>query len=244
MSYTTGEIAKLCGVSVRTVQYYDSRNILTPSSLSEGGRRLYSKDDLQKMKIICFLREIDLPINSIGKLFNEEDPGSVISILLEQHEFELRKEIEENQKKLRILDDLRHGLQSIENLSVKSIGDVAYVMGSKKKLKKLRMFLLLTGIPVTLLQWGGIILWITTGMWWLFAAWALICIPYVIWISKYYFKRTNYICPHCHSVFKPLPKEAFWASHTTKTRKLTCTNCSHNSFCVEVYDDSADKVKK
>lgn len=39
--YTTGEIAKLCGVSVRTVQYYDTRNILTPSELTEGGRRLY-----------------------------------------------------------------------------------------------------------------------------------------------------------------------------------------------------------
>ena len=30
--YTTGEIAKLCGVSVRTVQYYDERGILTPES--------------------------------------------------------------------------------------------------------------------------------------------------------------------------------------------------------------------
>ncbi len=43
--YTTGEIAKLCGVSVRTVQYYDERGILIPSELSEGGRRLYSEDD-------------------------------------------------------------------------------------------------------------------------------------------------------------------------------------------------------
>ena len=48
--YTTGEIAKLCGVSVRTVQYYDSRNILIPSELSEGGRRLYSEQDLKRMK--------------------------------------------------------------------------------------------------------------------------------------------------------------------------------------------------
>lgn len=32
--YTTGEIAKLCGVSVRTVQYYDTRGILIPSSPS------------------------------------------------------------------------------------------------------------------------------------------------------------------------------------------------------------------
>ena len=45
--YTTGEIAKLCGVTVRTVQYYDSRSILVPSALSEGGRRLYSEEDLK-----------------------------------------------------------------------------------------------------------------------------------------------------------------------------------------------------
>ena len=63
--YTTGEIAKLCNVSVRTVQYYDDRGILIPSELSEGGRRLYTDDDLKRMHIICFLREIGLPINSI-----------------------------------------------------------------------------------------------------------------------------------------------------------------------------------
>ena len=40
--YTTGEIAKLCGVSVRTVQYYDSKNILNPSAVTEGGRRIYN----------------------------------------------------------------------------------------------------------------------------------------------------------------------------------------------------------
>lgn len=38
--YASGEIARLCGVSVRTVQYYDDRGILVPSELSEGGRRL------------------------------------------------------------------------------------------------------------------------------------------------------------------------------------------------------------
>ena len=64
--YTTGEIAKLCGVTVRTVQYYDTRGILSPSELSEGGRRLYSEDDLKQMRVICFLRELDLPINSIA----------------------------------------------------------------------------------------------------------------------------------------------------------------------------------
>ena len=65
--YTTGEMAELCGVTVRTVQYYDTRGILVPSELSEGGRRLYTEDDLRLLKVICFLREIGLSINTIDQ---------------------------------------------------------------------------------------------------------------------------------------------------------------------------------
>ena len=72
--YTTGEIARLCDVTVRTVQYYDNRGILTPSALSDGGRRLYSEDDLKRLRIICFLRDAGLSINSISALFTEDDP--------------------------------------------------------------------------------------------------------------------------------------------------------------------------
>ena len=33
--YTTGEVAKLCDITVRTVQYYDKENIVHPSEISE-----------------------------------------------------------------------------------------------------------------------------------------------------------------------------------------------------------------
>ena len=36
--YTTGELAKECGITVRTVQFYDQKGILVPSALTEGGR--------------------------------------------------------------------------------------------------------------------------------------------------------------------------------------------------------------
>ena len=88
--YTTGEIAKICGVSVRTVQYYDTREILIPSELSEGGRRLYSEEDLRRMKIICFLRDMNLPINTIAQLFAEEHPENVIDLFLQQQEIGLK----------------------------------------------------------------------------------------------------------------------------------------------------------
>ena len=239
--YTTGEVAKLCNVSVRTVQYYDTRGILIPTELSEGGRRLYSEDDVKKMKVICFLRELGLPIHSIGELLSEEDPGSVIALLLEQQAQALRQEISERQTKLDLLEGLRRGLKSVERFSVESIGDVAKIMSSKQKLKKIRTTILLTGIPVSLLQWGSILLWIFTGIWWLFVVWACVAIPYGIVISRYYFRNVAYICPQCHKVFKPSFKEAFFAGHTPNTRKLKCPHCGHKGYCVETCNENTSK---
>ena len=239
--YTTGEIAKLCGVSVRTVQYYDSRNILVPSELSEGGRRLYSEDDLKRMRIICFLREAGLPINSISELFAEEHPEKVITILLDQQEQTLREELEEQQKKLSIVETIKRELKEVKNFSVESIGDIAFVMKNKNKLRKMRWTMVLTGISVTALQWTSIILWITHGLWWLFAVWACVAIPWGIVVSINYFKHVAYICPECHEVFRPRFKEVFWAYHTPKMRRLTCPKCGHKGLCVEVYAEKEDK---
>ena len=233
--YTTGEIAKLCDVSVRTVQYYDSRNILVPSELSEGGRRLYSEDDLKKMKIICFLREVGLPIKSIGELLAEENPGSVISILLEQQQQVLTAELDERRIKLDMLEQIKRELRNVKLFSVESIGDIAHIMKQKNKLTKMRWLMVLTGIPVTALQWTSIVLWVTHGLWWLFAIWACVAIPWGIAVSVYYYKHVAYICPECHEIFKPRLGEMFWAYHTPKMRRLTCPKCGHKGLCVEVY---------
>lgn len=240
--YTTGEIAKFCGVSVRTVQYYDTRGILMPSELTEGGRRLYSEEDFKRMKIICFLRDVGISINSIGELLSGDNLGSVISVLLEQQEFLLHNEISERQAKLDMLDGIKRELKGVENFSVESIGDIAYVMENKKKMKELHAILLVAGIPIGIVQWTSIILWIVTGIWWPFALFVLIVIPCVYWLSSYYFKRVAYICPQCHEIFKPGVKEAFFAKHTPTLRKLTCTCCGHRGFCVETY--GKDEVKK
>ena len=238
--YTTGEIAKLCGVTVRTVQYYDTRGILVPTTLSEGGRRLYSEDDLSRMKIICFLRDLGLPINAISQILSESDPGSVIDLLLKQQEQEMRDEISERQEKLDKLERLRRALKDMETISVASIGDIAYRMSNRKKLKRIRAIMLLTGIPVSALQWTSIILWIVKGVWWPFVVWAVIAVVYGILMSRFYFRNISYICPQCHTVFRPPFKEAFWAWHTPVARKLTCTSCGHHGFCVEVATEEAE----
>lgn len=233
--YTTGEIAKLCGVTVRTVQYYDTRGLLVPSKLSEGGRRLYSEEDLKMMQIICFLRELGLPIDSIYQLLSEPDSSSVILLLLDQQEKELRDKISKDQTKLNKLEELKRGLKDVENISVESIGDIAYIMENKKKLKKVRVVMLGVGLPINIIEIAAIVLWIVKGIWLPFVLWLVMDIVFGVLISRYYYRQVAYICPQCHAVFRPAFKDMFWAKHTPNTRKLTCTSCGHHGFCVEIY---------
>lgn len=231
--YTTGELAKLCGVTVRTVQYYDTRGILIPTELSEGGRRLYTDDDLRRLRIICFLRDMGLPIDAIAQLLAEEEPGRVVEPLLEQQEQAVRQELARSQSRLEKLEALRRQVKQQPDFSVESIGDIAYLMERRTQLKRVHTAMLLAGIPMSLLEVTGIVLRIVTGVWWPFAVYLLLAVPFGILISRYYFRRVAYLCPQCHTVFRPVLKEAFFARHTPSARKLTCTCCGYHGFCVE-----------
>ncbi len=237
--YTTGEIAKLCGVTVRTVQYYDNRGILVPSELTEGGRRLYSEADVRLLKVICVLRELGLSINVIGQLLKEEDPASVIDVLLEQQSLVLKDEIAQRQMQLEKMTELQRGLKSVEHFSVESIGDVAYMMENKKKLNRMYLEMLAIAIPMELVELACIVLWAFKGIWWPCVLWVLVMIPFTFWFVRRYYRKVAYICPQCHTAFRPAMKEFFWASHTLRTRKLTCTCCGHKGFCVETWGGDA-----
>ena len=169
----------------------------------------------------------------------EEDPGSVISIFLEQQEQVLREEMNQRQEQMNRLEELKKEIKNTSTFSIDSIGDIATIMENKKRLSAVHRNMLLTGLPVSALQWASILLWIFKGIWWLFLVWAVVAVIYGVIISRYYYRSVAYICPQCHEVFKPAFKEMFFANHTAKTRKLTCVKCGHHGFCVETWGGSA-----
>ncbi len=238
--YTTGEMAKLCGITVRTVQYYDTREILIPSELSEGGRRLYSDEDLKKLKIICFLRNLDFSIDNISALFKEKNPDKVIFLLIEQQEQSLSQEIKERQEKLSTVSEMKAQLKNIENFSVESIGDIVHVMENKKKLRKLRAIMLGVGIPIEIIEVCTLLIGINYGIWLPFIIAVIITVVFGVLISKYYYDNIAYICPECHKVFRSSFKKVFFANHTPNTRRLACPHCGKKSFCVETYNEGVE----
>ena len=68
------EFAELCGVSVRTLHYYDEIGLLRPAFVDEqNGYRFYDEKSLVRMQEILFYRELDFPLKSISEILSSPD---------------------------------------------------------------------------------------------------------------------------------------------------------------------------
>ena len=236
--YTTGELARLCGVTVRTVQFYDARGLLHPTDLSEGGRRLYSDGDLRKMRMICALKTLGLSLDAIQGVLASEKPERLLLLLLEEQERRISDEQGALERQKRAVETVRETIRTGQMLSIESIADMDRMMEEKKKLNSLHLKMLGIAMTMSGLQWAAVIYWIMTGVWWPFAAIWPFVIALGIYVTRMYYKNTLYICPSCGARFRPAMKEMFWAHHTPKTRLLTCTKCQSRGWCVETYGKS------
>jgi MerR family transcriptional regulator, thiopeptide resistance regulator len=73
VSYSVGEIARLAGVSVRTLRHYDEIGLLSPAGRSASGYRRYGDEDLPRLQRILFYRELGFALDDITDLVNDPD---------------------------------------------------------------------------------------------------------------------------------------------------------------------------
>lgn len=62
------EVAKLTGITVRTLHYYDEIGLLKPSEVTPTGYRLYDETALETLQQILFFRELDFPLKDIKEM--------------------------------------------------------------------------------------------------------------------------------------------------------------------------------
>ncbi|MBD5384617.1 MAG: serine hydrolase [Ruminococcaceae bacterium] len=65
MKMQIGEIAKKSGVTVRTLQYYDSIGLLKPAEVSESGYRYYDENSLESLRRILHYKELGFPLREL-----------------------------------------------------------------------------------------------------------------------------------------------------------------------------------
>ncbi|WP_028242545.1 MerR family transcriptional regulator [Pseudobutyrivibrio ruminis] len=70
---TVNEVSKLAGVSIRTLQYYDSIGLLKPAEYTESGYRLYDDAAMERLQQILLFRELEFPLKEIKEIVTRPD---------------------------------------------------------------------------------------------------------------------------------------------------------------------------
>ncbi|SNS25897.1 DNA-binding transcriptional regulator, MerR family [Anaerovirgula multivorans] len=95
--FTTGEFAKLIGVSKDTLFHYDRIGIFSPEIKGENGYRYYSVYQADVFYVISTLKELNMPLKEIKDYLDRRSPDELI-LLLEREEASLDVKIKHLQK--------------------------------------------------------------------------------------------------------------------------------------------------
>ena len=78
--YTVAQLARLAGVTIRTLHHYDEIGLLRPATHSNSGYRLYGRGELLKLQQILFFKELDLPLDEIKRSLSSKNFDPVSSL--------------------------------------------------------------------------------------------------------------------------------------------------------------------
>jgi len=121
---TVGEIAKKAGITVRTMHHYDKAGLLSPSSESEGGYRLYSYKDVVKLNQILSMKYLGFSLDDIkNRLVSLDTPSDVASALAE-HAIAIRNKMETLAESLKAVEKLREEVVQMQSVDFKKYADI------------------------------------------------------------------------------------------------------------------------
>ena len=73
MEYTISRLARLTGVSTRTLRYYNELELLLPARITSNGYRVYSQKEVDRLQQILLFRELGVPLSEIKRIISSKD---------------------------------------------------------------------------------------------------------------------------------------------------------------------------
>jgi DNA-binding transcriptional MerR regulator len=100
--HTVKQLARLSGVSVRTLHYYDQIGLLRPAQVGANGYRYYGRGEQLRLQQILLHRELGLPLDAIATLLDDSDRGRIDR--LRQHRQQLMQRTERYRELIATVD--------------------------------------------------------------------------------------------------------------------------------------------
>lgn len=231
--YTTGEVAKICHVSKRTVQYYDHEHIVQPSRIHSNGKREYSKEDLQKFQLVLLYKDLGFSLKEIKVIFQENRQYLTLENMLFQKINNIEEQIENLTDQKEKISILMKEVKDQQRLTVFNHHELQNLL-QYKKYTKLTYLLLVFYILILILTL--IISSITHHVYigW-FIVMDVILLFLLVWFHAY---QNAYICSYCHRKFIISFYKDLLSFHNGKKGKyLKCPYCHRKGWMMETYKD-------
>jgi DNA-binding transcriptional MerR regulator len=113
-AYDIAELARIAGVSSRTIRYYGELDLLKASSRGPGGRRRFGIDAAERLRFISRLKTLGMSLEEIGELNRSFDLGATPAMLKHLDSL-LEVRLQEVTDRIRDLRDLESDLQTYRN---------------------------------------------------------------------------------------------------------------------------------
>ncbi len=107
--YTVKQLARMAGVSVRTLHHYDDIGLLKPATVGENGYRYYGREELLRLQQILFHRELEFPLEAIAAVLAQ--PGFDRMAALRRQRERLAGEAQRYRRLLRTVDETLASLE-------------------------------------------------------------------------------------------------------------------------------------
>lgn len=133
--YSSGQFARLAGVSLKTIRFYDKKNILKPSYRNASGARFYTEEDFAKLQQILLLKYLGLSLEDIKELaIDTSDQHLLLSSLQLQ-----KKLVKDRMEQLQLVEAALNNTVSVmeqeQQVDWSHMLELIHLTGMEKSLK-------------------------------------------------------------------------------------------------------------
>jgi len=125
--WKVGDLAKLTGLTVRTLRFYNQIDLFSPSGKTESGHRLYNESDLSRLQQIMSLKELGLSLDEIKSVLAGEQisPLEIVNLQMAR----IKEQIKLQQK---LLEQLQHVSKLMQKTAPVTVEDFLQLLQAMK----------------------------------------------------------------------------------------------------------------
>ena len=133
--YSSGEFARMAGVTLRTIRYYDKQNILKPSLVSDAGARFYTEEDFARLQQILLLKYLGFSLDDIREMtIDDVDYHFLLNSLGIQLKL-VKDRLEQMQLVEQAIQDTMNVIQTERTIDWSNMLNLIHLTGMEKSLK-------------------------------------------------------------------------------------------------------------